>query len=72
MSVLIIALILLTAILWLWALADILRAKFETSTIKLLWIFLILIFPIIGSIVYFQFGKNFIQKRKKFNPTLNK
>lgn len=67
MTVLLITLTTLTAVLWIWALVDILRSKFETPTLKLFWIILIVIFPILGSIIYFQFGKKFSEKSRKFN-----
>lgn len=63
-----VTLIILTAILWIWALVDILRSRFENPAIQLLWIILIFIFPILGSIVYFQFGKRSFEKHRKFNP----
>ncbi len=65
MTILMIALITLTAILWIWALVDILRSNFENSLTQLLWIILIFIFPILGSIVYFQFRNKFTEKPKR-------
>ncbi len=67
-----IVLIILTAILWIWALVDIVRSKFENPSLQLLWIILILIFPIIGPIGYFQFGKTATKQRRKFNPVIEK
>lgn len=72
MTVLLITLTTLTAVLWLWALVDISRSRFGSPTMKLLWMILIFIFPIIGSIIYFQFGKKFTENSKKFNPDFNK
>lgn len=72
MSILMITLIILTAILWIWALVDIIKSRFENPLMQLMWIFLIFIFPILGSIIYFQFGKKNTQRRRKFNLDLNK
>jgi hypothetical protein len=72
MSILMFSLIFLTAILWIWALVDILRSRFESSVIQILWILVILIFPILGSIIYFQFGKRSTQNRRKFDLDLKR
>ena len=71
MSILMITLTVLTAVLWIWAFADIIRSRFENSAMKILWIILIFIFPILGSIIYFQFGKKLIENQRKFNPDFN-
>ncbi len=72
MTVLFISLIILTAILWTWALVDISRSRFENLPLKFLWIVGIFIFPVVGSIIYFQFRKEFIGKPKKFNPDFSR
>jgi len=72
MSILMIILTVLTAVLWIWAFVDIILSRFENSAMKLLWIILIFIFPILGSIIYFQFGKKFLEQGRKFNPDFNK
>lgn len=72
MNILMITLTVLTAVLWIWALVDIIQSRFENSAIKVLWIILIFIFPILGSIIYFQFGKKLIENLRKFNPDFNK
>ncbi|QED36979.1 PLDc_N domain-containing protein [Antarcticibacterium arcticum] len=72
MSILIIPFAILTAVLWIWAFVDIIRSRFENSAIKGLWILLIFIFPVLGSLIYFQFGKKYIEKQRKFNPDFNR
>jgi len=72
MTILMITLTVLTAVLWIWAFVDIIRSRFDNSAMRLLWIILIFIFPILGSIIYFQFGKKFIENQRKFNPNFNK
>lgn len=68
MTILLSTLTILTAILWVWAFADIARSKFENPSTKLLWIVLIFVFPILGSILFFQVGKNSRKSSKRFNP----
>jgi len=72
MTILMITLIVLTVILWIWAFVDISRSRFENPTMKWLWFILILFFPILGSIIYFQFGKKYTKDPKKFNPDFSK
>ncbi len=48
----IVALVLLVVILWVWALLDILRKPWTTSE-TVLFIILIFMFPVVGSLVYF-------------------
>ena len=72
MTILMITLTILTAVLWIWAFVDISRSRFENPTMKWVWIILILFFPILGSIIYFQFGIKYTKDPKKFNPNFSK
>jgi phospholipase D-like protein len=45
------------AFLWLVALVDILRSDFEGND-KIVWILVVIIFPFIGSILYFAIGRS--------------
>lgn len=47
---------LIVAGLWLWALIDIIRSK-KDSTTKIIWVVVILVVPLIGSILYLVFGR---------------
>ncbi|WP_432264548.1 PLDc N-terminal domain-containing protein [Autumnicola edwardsiae] len=58
----------LTAILWIWAAVDIFRARFKNPVSRFLWLVVIVFFPIIGSLIYFQFGRRRTRGRKIFNP----
>lgn len=64
--------LILTVVLWCWAFIDILRSRFENSNLRILWIVGIIIFPVIGSIIYFQFSKKFKKEKRKFQPNFNK
>jgi len=72
MAFLTIALGILTAILWIWAFVDILKSRFDNPMSNGIWIVLILLFPILGSIIYFQLGKNYKKDSKKFNPDFSR
>ena len=69
----IIILFILTAILWIWALVDIFKTKFQNSVFKIIWVLLIVIFPVLGSIIYFNFkNKKRSKQRRKFDPNFRK
>ncbi|WP_223269169.1 PLDc N-terminal domain-containing protein [Polaribacter sp. IC063] len=64
-----IILLILTILLWFWAIFDISKSKFENQTINTIWLLIVLIFPILGSIVYFQLKRKFIRlETRKFEP----
>lgn len=45
-------------ILWIWALVDILKSRFETETTKIIWILVVLLLPFLGMVLYFFIGTN--------------
>ena len=49
---------LIPAILWIIALVDVLKSNFIDSTNKLIWVLVIILFPIVGAIIYFLVGRN--------------
>ena len=63
MNILTDILIILSFILWIWAVYDMYVNRTNKS---LIWLFLILIFPLIGPIIYFQL------KRKDFLKSVMK
>lgn len=48
-------------ILWVWALIDILKSRFETETTKVIWLLVVLLVPFLGMVLYFFIGTG--QKR---------
>lgn len=48
----------LPTLLWIIALVDILKSNFKESNNKILWVLVVILLPIIGSILYFIIGKN--------------
>lgn len=48
----------LPTLLWIIALVDILKSNFKDSNNKILWVLIVILLPIIGSILYFIIGKN--------------
>lgn len=57
MEYLLITLIILSSLLWVWALYDINVSRLKKKYNHSFWIFLIIIFPVIGPIIYFQLKK---------------
>lgn len=55
--------LLLHTILFIFALVDILRSRFETENTKILWLLVILFLPVIGPILYLVMGNS-----QKFKP----
>lgn len=53
----IIVMLLLPLILWIVALVDVLNSKFKESNDKLIWVLVILLFPIFGAFLYFIIGR---------------
>ena len=69
----IIGLVILTIGFWFWALVDIAKSRFKNQTMNTVWLLIVLFFPIVGSIFYFQLKKKFTTKEKrKFNPDFSK
>jgi hypothetical protein len=49
--------ILLPAILWIWAIIDLLKSNFENDTNKIIWALIIIFIPFIGAILYLALGR---------------
>ncbi|MHC2990078.1 hypothetical protein OB13_00150 [Pontibacter sp. HJ8] len=45
------------AILWLWALIDLLTSEFENSINKLIWVLVIVFLPVLGALLYLFIGR---------------
>jgi hypothetical protein len=46
----------LPSVLWIFALIDILKSNFKDSTNKIIWVLIVLLLPVLGSILYFIFA----------------
>ncbi len=44
--------ILLPSVLWIFAIIDILKSNFKDSTNKIIWVLIVLLLPVLGSILY--------------------
>ena len=55
----------LAAILWIWALIDIFRLSKDSYERPGQWLLLVILFPIIGSILFFQIGKRRMKESKR-------
>ncbi|WP_092461027.1 PLDc N-terminal domain-containing protein [Thermoflavifilum thermophilum] len=49
---------LLTLILWIWALVDIIKSRFNSDTTKIIWIVVVILLPLLGSILYLIIGRS--------------
>jgi len=67
-EILMISLSILTAGLWVWACIDISRSRFQNNSLTFIWIAIILLFPVLGSIIYFQLGPKLKKEPRKFQP----
>jgi hypothetical protein len=72
-ATLIIGFVILTIILWFWAIMDITRSRFKKPNMNTIWLLSVLFFPVLGSILYFQLRKKYVTKEpRKFQPNFNK
>ncbi|NRR93565.1 PLDc_N domain-containing protein [Winogradskyella undariae] len=72
-TTLIIGFVILTIILWFWAIMDITRSRFKNPTMNTIWLLAVLFFPVLGSIFYFQLRKKYVTKEsRKFQPNFNR
>ncbi len=62
----------LAVVLWIWALIDIFRLSKSSYESPAPWLLLIIIFPILGSILFFQIGqKRMKESKRRFDPKFN-
>lgn len=72
-TIMIIGFIFLSIALWFWAIIDISKSRFKKPIMNTVWLLTVLFFPILGSILYFQFKEKFVSKKKrKFQPNFNR
>jgi CDP-diglyceride synthetase len=64
---------LLVLALPIWAMIDMFKMNSrEAVRLNPIWVLIVLFFPIIGSVIYFQLGKKYMLKNKRvFNPDFN-
>lgn len=68
-STLIIGFIIISILLWFWAIIDIAKSKFINSTANTVWLLLVLFFPILGSVFYFILRKKYVtNESRKVKP----
>lgn len=48
---------LLALALWIYAIADILRGSFRGDLSKILWLVVVIFFPVLGALLYLLFGR---------------
>lgn len=60
----ILAIVTLPSIIWLYALADALINRFQTFTIKLVWLLVLCFIPPLGTVLYYLVGRS--QRRTRY------
>ena len=58
----------LATILWAWAILDIAKSYFHNRSLKRTWLFIVILFPVLGSVIYFQLKKRLSENPRIFNP----
>lgn len=72
-TIMIIGFIYLSIALWFLAIIDISRSRFKNPIMNTMWLLAVLFFPILGSILYFQFKEKYVSiKKRKFQPNFNR
>lgn len=71
-NLLIILFVIVIPILWIWALIDMIKCSKGSRESLGVWLLIILFFPIVGSIIYFQIGRKRMLESREFNPNFKK
>jgi hypothetical protein len=58
----------LALILWTQSIQDIKSTNFLSQPLKVILLVIVILFPVVGAIVYFQLKKSLIGNPKVFNP----
>ncbi|WP_121666266.1 PLD nuclease N-terminal domain-containing protein [Mesonia aquimarina] len=62
-----------STIIWFWAIIDITRCRFKKPGMRTVWLFSVLFFPLLGSILYFILKKKYTTKKpRKFQPNFHR
>ena len=68
----IIGLVILVLIMWFWAITNLLKSRFKHSRTKAVWLLIVLVFPVLGPIIYFQLRKVLLTGPSEFHPFWDK
>jgi len=71
-EVLMICFVILAAIICFWALYDLSQSNFKANDSKFLWFAVVLVFPVLGALLYFQFSREFRKEKKIFRPDFHR
>ncbi len=72
-SLLFVVLVIFSLVLWTWALIDISKSRFKMAYGNALWLFIVIVFPIFGTLTYFLLKRQItINEKRKFKPKFNK
>lgn len=59
---------LLALVLWIWAIVDVSQHYQDDPTKTLLWIIIVLCFPLVGSLIYFWLRNRTLGHDRPFDP----
>ncbi|MFA5216824.1 SHOCT domain-containing protein [Sulfuricurvum sp.] len=59
-------------ILWIWALVDIIKSKFQEDLMQIVWLLIVFFLPFLGVLLYLLIGRSMKQsiQQKDNDPTL--
>lgn len=60
-----IIMLVLTVVIWFWAIYDVTKSRFKNPAMRFVCFIGVLIFPVVGSIFYFQLKKSLVEKRSR-------
>lgn len=73
MGALVVVFAIFTLTLWFWAILDINRTRFQERPMNIVLLLVVLVFPLLGPLIYFQLKRNFNTARKRrFNLGFDK
>jgi len=58
----------LALIVWIQSIRDIIGTNFQSQPLKVKWLVIVILFPVVGAIVYFQLKKRLTGNPKVFKP----
>jgi hypothetical protein len=58
----------LALILWVQSIRDIINTNFQSQPLKYTWLVIVILFPVVGAIVFFQLKKRLTGNPRVFKP----
>jgi heme/copper-type cytochrome/quinol oxidase subunit 2 len=58
----------LAFVLWVWAVIDVMQHLQDNASKTIIWLIIIIFFPVVGSLVYFWVRNRTFNKERNFDP----